>query len=983
LIIQGTTTDCVIPNGSAFATGIFRSLSTPSTTITISNPTNTSIITIGDYAFSKSSGTPNTAITSVTIPSTIATIGASAFQYCSNLGTINLGYTTTPTGFSVGIDAFSNISATLIIQGTTTNCVIPNGSYFATGIFTSLSTPSTTITISNPTNTSIITIGVWAFSGSSGTPNTAITALTIPSSVTNIGASAFQYCSNLGTINLGYTTTPTGFIVDTNAFSNINATVTIQGTTTNCIIPDFMFARTGNTSLSTSTTIIIATTTTPTSTSIIKIGDYAFSGIQSITALTIPSSVTTIGRNAFTYCPLGTINLGYTSTPTGFSVGIFAFSNIMTNNLIIQGTTTNCVIPDGMFTSLTDRITVTISNPTNTSIITIGNYAFSGSSGTPNTAITSVTIPSTIATIGASAFQYCSALTALTIPSSVTSIGTSAFQYCSNLGTINLGYTTTPTVFSVGTNAFSNISATLIIQGTTTNCVIPNGSTIATGIFTSLSTPSTTITISNPTNTSIITIGDYAFSGSSGTPNTAITSVTIPSTIATIGASAFQSCTSITALTIPSSVATIGASAFQSCTSITALTIPSSVTNIGISAFQYCSNLGTINLGYKTTPTGFKVRTNAFSDINATLIIQGTTTNCVIPNSSAINTGIFSSLSTPNTTITISNPTNTSIITIGDYAFSGYSSTPNTAITSVKIPNTVTSIGTSAFQLCYNLNMITMPSQNSITTVNTNAFTGVINVLINTDMIPPSMFLNDTSLNSVYFTNNVTCISANAFNGCTGLTYINLNNVNNIGENAFNGCNSLKKVVSYPTSLTLANNVFSSVNNTSATIYTNEKITTNLNPYFKTIISPTNNIPYVNTIPHTVNNQSLYNVVSLYGNTYNISSSVQNVNYGIPQTTNSSGLNYINLSNTNSTLLPGLQYVIYNKSGVSQYIQFYPYCNCTNSSGSTGASVTNVFSISNNICTIQPNCVICFIYVGKTDFSSYEGYITGYAHNII
>ena len=93
-------------------------------------------------------------------------------------------------------------------------------------------------------------------------------------------------------------------------------------------------------------------------------------------------------------------------------------------------------------------------------------------------------------------------------------------------------------------------------------------------------------------------------------------------------------------------------------------------------------------------------------------------------------------------------------------------------------------------------------------------------------------------------------------------------------------------------------------------------------------------------------------------------------------------MNYVNPSITTSKLQPGLQYVIYNKSGIPQYIQFYPYCNCKSSSESTvGASVTSVFSIANNICTIQPNSVICFIYVGNTDGND-EGYITGYANNI-
>jgi hypothetical protein len=238
------------------------------------------------------------------------------------------------------------------------------------------------------------------------------------------------------------------------------------------------------------------------------------------------------------------------------------------------------------------------------------------------------------------------------------------------------------------------------------------------------------------------------------------------------------------------------------------------------------------------------------------------------------------------------------------------------------------------------------------------------------------MFNGVTSLTKVYFTNNITTISTSAFNGCSGLTYMNLVNVNSIGNSAFNGCTALKNVVSYPSSLSLGANAFSLVEITGATIYTNAPTTQYLNLYFAKIVGETRNDPNIQNIPSKYVNNSLYNIVSLYGNTYYISDSVHNELYGILQNENPSKLNY------NTTLLPGLQYIIYNKSGVIQYFQFYPYCNCTNSE-TTGASVSGVFTISNNICTIQPNCVICFIYVGNADSSSYEGYITGYANNIL
>jgi hypothetical protein len=305
--------------------------------------------------------------------------------------------------------------------------------------------------------------------------------------------------------------------------------------------------------------------------------------------------------------------------------------------------------------------------------------------------------------------------------------------------------------------------------------------------------------------------------------------------------------------------------------------------------------------------------------------------------------------------------------------FSGVSTLKNLTITG---GTNITGIGGTAFNGCSGLNYISMPNPNSITTVSSGAFTGCNNFLIDTDRIPQSMFNGVTSLTKVYFTNNITTISESAFNGCTGLTYINLANVNTIGNSAFNGCTALKNVVSYPSSLSLGANAFSLVNITDATIYTNAPTTQYLNLYFKIVVGETRNDPNIQNIPSKYVNNSLYNIVSLYGNTYYISVSVHNELYGIPQSRDSSKLNY------NASLLPGLQYIIYNKSGIPQYIQFYAYCNCTNSE-TTGASVSGVFTISNNICTIQPNCVICFIYVGNTDSTTNQGYITGYANNNI
>lgn len=92
-----------------------------------------------------------------------------------------------------------------------------------------------------------------------------------------------------------------------------------------------------------------------------------------------------------------------------------------------------------------------------------------------------------------------------------------------------------------------------------------------------------------------------------------------------------------------------------------------------------------------------------------------------------------------------------SVISIGSSAFSGCSD-----LTSIKIPNSVTSIGGSAFYGCNNLASITIP--NSVITIKDGAFWGCI------------------GLTSVSIGNSVNTIERTAFSGCTGLTSISIHN---------------------------------------------------------------------------------------------------------------------------------------------------------------------------------------------------------------
>ena len=399
-------------------------------------------------------------------------------------------------------------------------------------------------------------------------------------------------------------------------------------------------------------------------------------------------------------------------------------------------------------------------------VTSIGDAAFRDCSK-----LTSVTIPNSVSSIGEDAFFRCTGLTSISIPKSVTSIGESAFSGCSGLNKVEISDLAAWCNIDFG-NANSNPiwnAYSLYLNGEKIkDLVIPDG---------------------------VSEIKKYAFEYGKS-----FTSVKIPKSVTSIRSNAFAHCSGLTKveisdlaawcnidfgndysnplryaehmylsgeeikdLVIPDGVSEIKWGAFQYGKSFTSVKIPKGVTSIGNVAFADCSGLTKVEISdlaaWCNIDFGYRA-SNPLVYARRLYLNGEEIKDLVIPDG---------------------------VSEIKKYAFEYGKS-----FTSVKIPKSVTSIGSDAFSKCEGL-----------TKVEISDLAAWCNIVFRSEYSNPlvyarRLYLNGEEIKDLVIPNGVSEIKNYAFRYGKGFTSVAIpNSVTSIGKNAFEYCADLKTINSY------------------------------------------------------------------------------------------------------------------------------------------------------------------------------------------
>lgn len=482
-----------------------------------------------------------TNLTSITLPTTLTSLGKNTFYNCTGLNEIVVN-SSNLSGLGSSYYTFYNAGQSGSgISVIFTDSVEKIPSYlFLEGFTTDNSPKVTSVSIGK----NVKQIGSYAFAYAKYLEN-----INIPGSVTTIGSSGFLRCENLKSIilNEGIETLGANMFDGCSSLTSLvipNSLTSIGTYSFNCTSLLAITVRENNTMYSSIDGILYSKDQTTLIT---------YPAGRTAETFTIPSFVTSLESSAFRHSQfLEEMTIPETVT----NIGSYLFSGALSLRTVKIETNVTA-IPSYMFmgcvnlTSVRMPSTITkinlcafqssgIKNLTIPSAVTsLGNKCFYECKS-----LQSITLSSSLTTIGSSCFEYCSALTSITIPDSVTSIEYYSFRHCTNLKSVSIG------------SGLTKLNSYLF------------------GYCESL----TSVTFKS----GLTEMASSVFFGC-----TSLTSITLPSTLQIIGMGVFEDCTSLKTIIIPSSVTTIDSGVFENCTALRGIYIPSTVSDIDCYSYSY------------------------------------------------------------------------------------------------------------------------------------------------------------------------------------------------------------------------------------------------------------------------------------------------------------------------------------------------------------------------------------------------------------
>lgn len=605
--------------------------------------------------------------------------------------------------------------------------------------------------------------------------------------------------------------------------------------------------------------------------SVTSIKDYAFRGMDYLTELTIPEGVTSIGYQNF-YGNKSMTTIRIPASLVNIPAGIFTYCNKLKAIEIDPGNPVYEMQGDFLVNKEENTVLYHLDWETGTVEIPDGIRVIEGAAFEGSQKLSEIIIPDSVKEINSSAFRICTNLTGIRLPNGLKEIKSGVFEYCLNLKS----FTIPEGLESIGYNAFHlcHCLKDLVLPASITSiadnafdgceslvCKVDEGSYAQQfceehGIRYEISAAEAaaesqdsqpeeplfpyTYKLQNDgsieiasVNQNIVSavipaeidgytvtsIGNDAFHGC-----TRLTSVTIPDTVKSIGFNAFWSCTSLSEVNIPDSVTTICGFAFRSCRSLKSISIPDSVVRIADGAFSSCTSLTNIDISPNHPVYAFS-NGMLITKKDMTLVQylgQGSET-CDIPwGIKEIGQGAFENTKLSSVIIP------DSVTSIGNFAFRGMDKLKeitipdsvtsigfqtfwgNRSMTAVRIPASLTVLGFGSFGFCDSLNTIEIDPENPVYEMRGSMLVnkkenvlyyhldqdeGTFEIPEGIELIEADAFEKNEKLKEIIIPDTVKKIKNSAFTSCSNLTGIRLpKGIDTIEAYTFSSCDKLLSV---------------------------------------------------------------------------------------------------------------------------------------------------------------------------------------------